>query len=376
MKRSNSWKNLQKTFASTPITVTKRAKVSRRTKVIQNNFIRSIDDRNDFQIEDSDEENSPSATPSRTPLTRNSCRRLAKPLLINTSLNTTFNSSVSNNSIALNSESDDSLPAEPELRDVSECPPTRTCKARSKSLLFLSFSTKNQQHSQDSIISQDLSTKKKPSQIETPERSTTMTNPRFASNKSQVDDLDSTIVESDSSNERDSPEKFRFSASKRKTLSSQISFSQTSESQTPVIESESTQLSLKFDTPTVQVPVRRTKSRKLIKGGLVEHLNKVLNSTRSEFSFWMNERTSDLVPAGFKMRIDKMEQSFGRILLHCIIVDQCNKSNVVNILCVDPAFKKLPMLQVGQIIEVELDCHGYSTAKNTRFYPQVSKILV
>lgn len=376
MKRTNSWKNLQKTFASTPETVPKRAKVSRRPKVNRNHFIRSLDDSNDFQIEDSDEENTQSTTtPLRTPLHRNSYRRLAKPLLINTSLNTTLNSSISNNSIAVNSESDESLPAEPELRDVSECQPTRTCKARSKSLLFLSTTTKNQQHSQNTDTSQDVSAKKKPSQMEkTPKRNTTIAITDCAANKSRVDNLDSTIIESDSSS--DSPQKCSSIVNKRNTFSSQIIFSENSAIETPVIESESTQFSLKFDTPIVQVPVRRIRSRKHIKGGLVEHLNKAVNSTKSEYSFWMNERTSDLIPAAFKMRIDKMEHSYGRILLHCFIVDQCNESNLVYILCVDPAFKKLPMLQIGHIIEVELDCRGYSTAKNTRFYPQVSKILI
>lgn len=367
MKRSSSWKNLQKTFASTPINVPKRAKHTR-TKVIKNEFIRRLDDSIDFQIEDSDEENNvSSATPSSTPKQRHISRRLVKPLLINTSLN----SSIVNNSFAC--DSDESLSGEPELRDVSELQSVpRYCKARNKSLVFLTESAKNQKNSQQPP---QINTPKDVTPLKEKTRNLRSTFNSRANNQSRDENADITVIESDSSNESYSPIKSA-SISKRKTLSTDIVFTQSSESQNVIIESQSSQFSLKFDSPIQPLPSKRSKCRKQIKGGLVERLNKVLNHTKSDYSFWMNERTSNLIEPGIKMRINQMESNYGRILLHCSNVSDPIDENLVNILCIDPTFKRLPLLQIGKIIEIGIDCCVYATGKNTRFYPQVSKILV
>lgn len=370
MKRSSSWKNLQKTFASTPIIVPKRAR-NTRTKVIKTNFIRSLDESIDFQIEDSDEEPNvssatPSSTPIQTPLQRHQYRRLAKPLLINTSLN----SSIASNSIAF--ESDDSLPGEPELRDVSELQPARRqSKARSKSLLFLSTSTKNHRNSENRPPNSTPSKSESPTKQRKCNMKTTHNDKSKYRNRAE-----NAAIESDSSNESGSPKKRTLTSNNRKTLSSEIVFTQTSESTNPVIESQSSQFSWKFDSPIVRLPNKRPKTRKHVKGGLVERLNKVLSSTKSEYSFWMNERTSNLIEPGTKMRIDKMESSYGRVLLYCSNVGGQTESNIVNVLCIDPSFKRLPVLQIGKIIEIGLDCCGYAIGNNSSFYPQVSKILV
>lgn len=110
-----------------------------------------------------------------------------------------------------------------------------------------------------------------------------------------------------------------------------------------------------------------------MKGGLVEQLNKALNKDKSDYSFWMNERKSNLVAAGEKMRIDKMERSYGRILLHCT---RAEPTQFTYILCIDPAFKRMSSLEIGKTIEIGLDTARYQITSQSYFYPNVTKILI
>lgn len=375
MKRSNSWKSLQKTFASTPINPTKRAKFSRKNSsrnVDKNTSKSSSFDtsaiESSYQIEDSDEENVPTIESVQTPIQKFNHRRFAKPL------NISINTNATNNSIVCDTDTDESLTGEPELRDVSECHiRERHAKVRSKSLLFLPNSTQNRPNSGDECNASSTTTpnRRQKSQQKTAVNSTTKNTSRL--------DTDTTI-DSDSFDESESPKTTNSSAStpQLKKLSSDIFFTQSSHASNPIIETESTQFSVKFNSQSVQVQRKKPKWKKYVKGGLVERLNKVLNSTKSEYMFWLNERTSNLIEAGEKMRIDKIERSYGRILLHCssVMVEKAPLTKAVNILCVDPAFKKLPALQIGKIIEVTLDCHKYTINSELHFYPQVWKILV
>lgn len=380
MKRSSSWKNLQRTFSSTPITTgAKRVKINRKSA---NSSKSSLDESNDFQIEDSDEENVPCVkerqlrqTPLKT-AQKPHRRPKSKPLLINS-----HNSSLSvDDSVVVSSE--DSVDDEPVLRDVSEClnKSYSRPKARSKSLLFLPKCDQNQLNSSKEPATVKYVAKTPMKQRQKSNRNKSLFNSSTISNRS---DQNESIIESDSLDENDSPKKESSQNTRTEIITRQhsadIVFTQntnntTQNSNPPVIESESSQFSLKISSPNPRLMgTRRTRSKKQVKGGLVERLNKVINNNKSEYSFWINERTTDICEPGEKMRIDKIEQSYGRILLHCSSVDNMG---IESILCVDPSFKKLTMLKMGKIIEVGLDSNGYDTGNGSHFYPNVTKILV
>lgn len=368
MKRSSSWRNLQRTFASTPISTVKRAKNNRNV----DNSRRSHDGNVNLQIEDSDEENVNRVKRSvrvqqKTPKpVQTKSKPKSRPLLINTSLN----SSKLQCSYVLNSDTDESVDDEPVLNDVADSMSYKCQKkARSKSLLFVSKSEQNQlnasnQRNDGTPDKQQKSHHK----------------PVFGNTFSSRPENNKTVIESDSFDENESPikssEHLRVETITRQH-SADIIFTQSNENSNPVIESEfSSQFSPKFESPIFRNHGKRLRGKKQVKGGLVEQLNKLLKSDKSEYSYWMNERTSDLIESGEKMRINRMEQSYGRILLYCSSVDGKNVSSIVNILCVDPSFKRLAMLQTGKTIEVCLDSNGYSIGNNTFFYPKVMKILV
>lgn len=379
MKRTNSWKNLQRTFASTPISTVKRPKINRKSFESSKS---SVDENNSFQIEDSDEENAPCVnrtllkTPTKTQLRPKVAKSI--PLLINTSIST----SKVDDSVILNSDSGESVDGEPELRDVSTILKTRhPKKARSKSLFFLKNDEQNQSTSchneQTRTTLKDITPTKQQQKSKSNAFKKTIVNchQRLRHNN------DDTISESESLDDNESPTKQCQNSAGAEVIKRQhsedIFFTQSpSSASIPAIESASSQfsLSLKSQQPA---PNRRYKQKRYIKGGLVERLNKVMSSAKSDFSFWMNERTSDLIESGEKMCIKTIDRSYGRVLLHCSSNNnKPNHSSVDHILCIDPMFKKLSMLQTGKTIEVCFDTYGYRTANGSLFHPNVTKILI
>lgn len=395
MKRSSSWRNLQKTFASTPISTVKK---KRTTWKNANNSKSSVDESIDFHIEDSDEndENVPCVKKVRrrlppTPIVRkHKAAKQVKPLIINTS----HNSGSPNNTTIWSDDSDESLSGEQPLQDVSELNCTNKVKARSKSLLFLTGQVQNQLNSSKERIKSTNGALDKSKQFNIGR----MFNDSVGSQSKDSD----TIIESDSfdSNGDDddvssqqvsqcTKETSTSSKTMARHLSSEITFTQsTTQRSNPAIESESSQFSIKFDLSNTVAQKKKTKNKKNVKGGLVERLDKILNGNKSEFSFWMNERASDLVEPGRKLRINQMERSYGRVLLHCSnydtdtagVADEASDANekshtITTILCVDLAFKKLQTLQIGKIIEVAFDSRGLAINDGLKLYPYISKIL-
>lgn len=398
MKRSSSWKNLQRTFASTPISTVKK---KRTTWKKANNSKSSVDESIDFHIEDSDEneENEPCVKKVRrrlppTPLVRkhktSKSVKPVTPLLINTS----HNSGSLNNTTIWNDDSDESLSGEQPLQDVSELNCTNKVKARSKSLLFLTGQVQNQLNSSKERITSTNGALNKSKQFNIGR----MFNDSVGSQSKDSD----TIIESDSfdGDDDDDVSSQQVSQCAKETsissktmarhLSSEITFTQsTTQRSNPAIESESSQFSIKFDLSNTVAQKKKTKNKKNVKGGMVERLDKVLNGNKSEFSFWMNERASDLVEPGQKLRINQMERSYGRVLLHCSnydadtagVADKASDTNeksdatITTILCVDLAFKKLQTLQIGKIIEVAFDSRGLAINDGLKLYPYISKIL-
>lgn len=115
------------------------------------------------------------------------------------------------------------------------------------------------------------------------------------------------------------------------------------------------------------------KRTKVIKGGLVELLHRSIRKSKTDHSFWMNERHATLVMPGERVRIEKIEPTYGRILVHCVPLMDAN--NDVKIFCLDPQSKKLPFLNVGKTIEVEFNTNGYRLDSRTLCFPNIINIF-
>ena len=119
--------------------------------------------------------------------------------------------------------------------------------------------------------------------------------------------------------------------------------------------------------PNLQSPKRN----RCKKGGLVEQLRQVVNRSKSELIFWMNERKSELRSPGERVRVLKCETSYGRVLLHCETVNGGEK-----IICLDPSYRKLNQLEVGKLIEIEFDSNfDYLIDGRCHVYPGAFKVL-
>lgn len=119
-------------------------------------------------------------------------------------------------------------------------------------------------------------------------------------------------------------------------------------------------------------PLQQSPKRKRIKkGGLVESLQDAINRAKSNLSFWLNERQSDLIKSGEIVCISKIEEQYGRILIHCQFSD-----NEIRIICLNSNHRILQQLTIGKSIEVEFDPDGYTldSIENCKIYPNVYKI--
>lgn len=142
------------------------------------------------------------------------------------------------------------------------------------------------------------------------------------------------------------------------------------------IHSNQIPLSMKENTlPAVSLipPARSSSRRRVKKGGLVEYFRKTVKRSKSDFSFWLNERESALVPPGEKVEINRVEHTYGRILIHCT----SQKDGKIKIICLDPGNKKVSQLNVGRTIEIDLDTTNYYSIDNkTYFFANAFKMLI
>lgn len=357
MNRSNSWKNFRKTFSlQSPSKSTNKQKPFGRKSSASTSKSEKIE----LHIDDSDEEN---YSLKRHCVVSSIKKRKPKEILsLNTTINNGNNSSVLDNSYGWNSDTDDSIDCSPELHDVSDItktlPRKKQQRQRYQSLAFLSVTKSNQ----STPISNLGHT---PNVIRNKKNWSNIRN-AFNCNTCATN-LNETIIEAiDSGDETKSPPK----KISRKIVENCI------------IDTPSTQQSIQIDSPKYFTPKDKKLTKlKCIKGGLLEHLEKAISRTKSDYSFWMNERMVDLVEAGEKLRIEKIEQSYGQILLYCTtpsiqsIQQTVNGSSAHKVLCLDTAYKKLSTLQVGKMIEVALESTGYVIENDLCFYPHISKIL-
>lgn len=368
MNRSNPFQNIQKTFASVPkekgeqFTKTTKRKSKSKSSIRSSTPVKKSSQ--DFKIDDSDEENSSCQSEIAAAKRRKPTKTTLK--LSNMITNSSAHASFLNTSCLNISDSDESVNFDSEDDSTSHSKLLHSCdkkSVRKKSLPFLSEKSQNESISTNNCDSSKDSRKMK-------ERIRNFQD-TFNGNNSRLSDPKISDAESCDENDTDGHQKI---PSEKRKQSTDIVYSSTQQStDTFTIDTQSSQRSIKFPSQAVYDP-NKTRSEKPIKpveGGWVEMLNKAINRSKSELAFWLNERTSNLNEPGETMRIEKRENSYGRVLLHCKCLD-----DTIKILFVDPAHKKLSALKVGKIIEVGFDSPGYEIEKNVYSYPDVTKILL
>lgn len=372
MNRSNSWKNLEKTFAIR----TNKSQSINKTKSKNSNASECSVTGDECKIDDSDEENIPSPRSyskitQQSKIKRKSCKFLT--------LNKTINSSVLDSTRISSSETDDDIDCEHQLHDVYDrkTPGKQFKRNRFQSLTFLSVQKSNQ------------STPKNGSTCNTPNNSVrskqswSIKRSAFNNNKTSTN-LDETIIESDSTDdlcEKSPPKKCRNKNGFRPLTMD--------DGPNVIINTPSTQQSINIDLPTNFTPKDKKLTKlKGIRGGMLERLTKAISRAKSNYSFWLNERSVDLIEPGDKLCIKKIEQSYGKVLVYCssdtvdadadaddgCAVDvKCHQ--YTKVLCLDPAYKRLSTLQVGKTIEAVLESTEYVIEKDLCFHSYLSKIL-
>lgn len=382
MKRSNSWKNIQKTFAayssSTPVRKPKRIRSVE--KVVPLN-----DD--EYHIEDSDEENQAQNTTTNQPVSakklhtadvqtpaRQKQRRSIKPLSI-TVLNAS--TAASDAAVACDEDSNDHLVEDDEanLLDVSTKKTTnyrhRSKASRNSLNISTTKDTTNNRSAAAAYTTTTSNQNEKNLNDSIKDRLSSFHSVfnGLANKCTNKSDDENIVCESDTDESADADRKTSIPSRK---MSYTISVDPSDRNSPKIqIESESTQSSLKLASQ-IHSPYMRTttKSKKCIKDGFVEQLNKITNQSKSDCSFWLNDRLADLIEAGEEVTIDQMEHCYGRILLHC-----SNASHEKMIICLDAEDRKFSTLKIGRRIEVLLDSAGYQLKENLVFYPYVNKIL-
>lgn len=372
MKRTSSWSAIQKTFGdhstSTPIKKTKHNKSADKVAISA-----------DYNIEDSDEENCAerdtacariNLTSENVSATNKSLvkrqRHRSKPLSVSVTNAQPINTTIA----TCNDDSDDSLIAceEAHLIDVSVRRSTNYRK-RSKYTANLNISmpkaapdgpsktntaTKSN-HSEHSLINATLK-----------DRLSTF---RKTFNEPSTDLPDEIIAESDC--DEDSCDAGVTPTNDRKIFFSLSVDPSQRNTQDVQIDAESTQSSLKLPSQPSPLLARPTaRAKKCIKDGLVQQWQKVSSKAKSDHSFWMNDRLADLTEAGERLTVDRIEQCYGRTLLHCT-----NESGEQKIICLDSEHRKFSTIKVGRTIEVVFEMAGYELDDNVMFYPYVNKIF-
>lgn len=393
MNRSNSWKNLEKTFAIR----TNKSQSIKKTKLTNSIALKSSVTGDECKIDDSDEENIPLSRSHSKINQQSKIKRKSREIL---TLNTTINSSVLDSTRISSSDTDDEIDCEPELHDVSDIktPQKRLKRNRFQSLTFLSVQKLNHSTPKTGTAHDtpnSLVQSKQSWSIKRNAFNNNKKNHNNGINKTSIN-LDETIIESDSTDDLDEK-------SPPKKCRNKNGFRPLTMDDGPnvIIDTQSTQQSIKIDSPTNFTPKDKKLTKlKGIKGGLLERLTKAISRSKSDYSFWMNERSVDLIEPGDKLCITKIEQSYGKILLYCSS-DGVNDSDVdahtndakananadngsavnvkcdryTKVLCLDPAYKRLSTLQVGKTIEVVLESTEYVIKNDLCFHPYLSKIL-
>lgn len=116
---------------------------------------------------------------------------------------------------------------------------------------------------------------------------------------------------------------------------------------------------------TTNVPKKRKVRPK--KGGLVEQLRKSLSQAKSDVLFWQHHRSADLIPPGILVSVDRVENTYGRILIHANV----NGKPTIFSLC-----SRTVTVAEGDLIEVEFDSEHLYVTDSRNLCSYVDKVTV
>lgn len=382
MGRTSRWSKIQKTFAdhstSTPIRKTRH---DRSAEIVQSNS-------EDYHIEDSDEENHVQSNTECSRIKSTEHIAATKPTVLRRKRQRSLvplSISVSSASININravdtwnDDSDDSLVPSDDanLTDVSVIRKSTSNRKRSKNITSaLNITTPKATPNGLSRIAstEDIkSNNDERSQMNTTIKGRLSTfrhtfNGRPADSAHHPDEI---IADSDC-DEANSVDANATPKSGRECFFSLSVDESDRATQTAQIDTESTQNSLRLPSQQSPLLARPTaRAKKCIKDGMVQQWHRVVNKSRSEHSFWMNDRLADLTEAGERFTVDRIEESYGRVLLHC-----SNASNERKIICLDSEHRKFATIKVGRTIELLPETAGYQLEDGLVFYPYINKIF-
>ncbi|KAG4071631.1 hypothetical protein HA402_011785 [Bradysia odoriphaga] len=120
-----------------------------------------------------------------------------------------------------------------------------------------------------------------------------------------------------------------------------------------------------FIASTTNLPKKRKIRTK--KGGLVERLRKVLSQAKSNVLFWQHHRSADLIPPGEIVTVDRVENTYGRKLIHTTV----NGVPTIFSLC-----SRSVDVGEGDVIEVEFDNEHLYKTDSHNLYSYVDKVAI
>lgn len=120
-----------------------------------------------------------------------------------------------------------------------------------------------------------------------------------------------------------------------------------------------------FIATTTKVPKKR--KIRMVKGGMVERLNKSLSQAKSNLLFWHHHRSAELIPSGTIVTVNRVESTYGRTLIHTKV------NNEKTIFCL---YSKSLKVQDGDVIEVNFDIDRSYKSDTQVLYAYVDKVLL
>lgn len=116
---------------------------------------------------------------------------------------------------------------------------------------------------------------------------------------------------------------------------------------------------------TTTNPPKKRKVR-MVKGGMAERLKKSLSQAKSNLLYWHHHRSAELISPGTIVTVDRVENTYGRILIHTKVNDE----DTIFSLC-----SRSVEVHEGDTIEVQFDLDRSHKTDTHVLYSYVDKVL-
>lgn len=116
---------------------------------------------------------------------------------------------------------------------------------------------------------------------------------------------------------------------------------------------------------TTTNPPKKRKVR-MVKDGMAERLKKSLSQAKSNLLYWHHHRSAELVSPGTIVTVDRVENTYGRILIHAKVNDE----DTIFSLC-----SRSLEVREGDTIEVQFDVDRSHKTDTHVLYSYVDKVL-